>query len=96
MREFGGTQRLNGSWGQIERGLPFRGRPLAGRPDVAPRCRIPAVEYVFPSASFVLALGMAAALAASTGYAQVAQAPGAPVQVAAAKAEQGAARPPGA
>ena len=53
---------------------------------MAPRCRIPAVENVHPSAGAVLALGMAVALAASAGYAQTAQAPGAPVQVAAAKA----------
>ncbi len=51
---------------------------------MAPRRRNPVVENLSRSASCVLAV----ALAASPGYAQVEQAPGAPVQVAAAKASK--------
>lgn len=47
---------------------------------MAPRCRNPVIESVIPSACLALAL------AASVGYAQMAQAASAPVQVAAAKA----------
>ena len=53
---------------------------------MAPRCRNPAIEDVFPSVGFLPALAVAVALAASSGYAQDARAPGAPVQIAAAKA----------
>ena len=52
---------------------------------MAPRCRTPVIEGVSPAARFILALGTAVALAASAGYAQMAQTPTAPMQIAAAR-----------